>query len=280
MDINIGDKVRFLNDVGGGVVSGFQKGGIVLVQDEDGFEMPVLAAEVVVVEAPSNLPRREEPRAAQEYMPAMARSIAVEKPRKEKKEKPEEPTEEDIRIAELKEYYRKKEERRESQRSAAEGESKAKNEKSHSDAGKAEGLEARIIRLEMTIRKLQMRIERLEDARALREKNKANGLARREAQRSNSDGIVEVDLHAHELLETTAGMDARDIKEYQLQTVRDTIKRYQTDKGRRIVFIHGNGEGVLRKALLDLFRREFPSCPTQDASFQQYGFGATMVTVR
>ena len=36
MDINIGDKVRFLNDIGGGIVSGFQKGGIVLVQDEDG----------------------------------------------------------------------------------------------------------------------------------------------------------------------------------------------------------------------------------------------------
>ena len=31
--LNIGDKVRFLNDVGGGKVSGFQKGGIVLVED-------------------------------------------------------------------------------------------------------------------------------------------------------------------------------------------------------------------------------------------------------
>ena len=50
MAINIGDKVRFLSDVGGGVVRGFQKGNIVLVEDEDGFEIPVPAKECVVIE--------------------------------------------------------------------------------------------------------------------------------------------------------------------------------------------------------------------------------------
>ena len=91
---------------------------------------------------------------------------------------------------------------------------------------------------------------------------------------------MEIDLHASELLETTAGMGAREIKEYQLEVVRRTMNEHLRDKGRKIVFIHGNGEGVLRKAITDLLRREFPSCPYQDASFQQYGFGATMVTIR
>ena len=50
MAINIGDKVRFLSDVGGGIVRGFQKGNIVLVEDEDGFEIPVPAKECVVIE--------------------------------------------------------------------------------------------------------------------------------------------------------------------------------------------------------------------------------------
>ena len=48
--MKIGDKVRFLNEVGGGVVSGFQDKETVLVRDEDGFDVPVLARECVVVE--------------------------------------------------------------------------------------------------------------------------------------------------------------------------------------------------------------------------------------
>ncbi len=49
--IKIGDKVRFLNEVGGGRVTGFQKGNIVLVEDDDGFEVPVLTREVIVIES-------------------------------------------------------------------------------------------------------------------------------------------------------------------------------------------------------------------------------------
>lgn len=49
MDMKIGDKVRFLSEVGGGIVSGFQGKNIVLVEDEDGFEIPMLMQDVVVV---------------------------------------------------------------------------------------------------------------------------------------------------------------------------------------------------------------------------------------
>jgi len=45
-----GDKVRFLNDVGGGIISGFQGNGIVLVRDESGFDIPVRSNEVVVID--------------------------------------------------------------------------------------------------------------------------------------------------------------------------------------------------------------------------------------
>ena len=45
-----GDKVRFLSEVGGGKVAGFQGKDIVLVEDEDGFEIPMPINEVVVVE--------------------------------------------------------------------------------------------------------------------------------------------------------------------------------------------------------------------------------------
>ena len=48
-DMKIGDKVRFLNEVGGGRVSGFQGKDIVLVEDEDGFDVPMRINEVVVI---------------------------------------------------------------------------------------------------------------------------------------------------------------------------------------------------------------------------------------
>ena len=48
--IDIGDKVRFLNDVGGGIVVSFINHKVVNVLQEDGFELPVLISECVVVD--------------------------------------------------------------------------------------------------------------------------------------------------------------------------------------------------------------------------------------
>lgn len=47
--MKIGDQVRFLSEVGGGKVAGFQGKNVVLVEDEDGFQVPMRLTEVVVV---------------------------------------------------------------------------------------------------------------------------------------------------------------------------------------------------------------------------------------
>lgn len=47
--MKIGDQVRFLSEIGGGKVAGFQGKNIVLVEDEDGFQVPMRITEVVVV---------------------------------------------------------------------------------------------------------------------------------------------------------------------------------------------------------------------------------------
>ncbi len=48
--INVGDRVRFLNNVGGGMVTRIDRSKfLVYVEDEDGFEVPVLERECVVV---------------------------------------------------------------------------------------------------------------------------------------------------------------------------------------------------------------------------------------
>lgn len=40
------------------------------------------------------------------------------------------------------------------------------------------------------------------------------------------------------------------------------------------------GEGVLRNAILKELKYKYKNCDVQDASFREYGFGATQVTIR
>lgn len=91
--------------------------------------------------------------------------------------------------------------------------------------------------------------------------------------------LLEIDLHIDSLVDTKAGMKNKDMLQLQLDTVRKTMKENSKRKGQKIVFIHGKGDGVLRKAVRDLLKKEYPKCELQDASFQEYGFGATLVTI-
>lgn len=241
MDIQIGDKVRFLNAVGGGRVTGFQKGGIVLVEDEDGFDIPVRASEVVVVPADNKKAYDEAP-------------------------KPQ---------ADAKQAKSNTKQTTFGTQPASQGGQPAAFASAQA-AAEHEAMEKRIIQLEMKVHDLELRIERLEKARnnQLEEKE-----IKRQSKTNQKPEPIEVDLHIDELLDTTAGMSAADMKAYQLKVFRQTMEQNKSKKGQRIVFIHGNGEGVLRKAILDELKRAYKTCEWQDASFQQYGFGATMVIV-
>lgn len=94
------------------------------------------------------------------------------------------------------------------------------------------------------------------------------------------NNVIEVDLHMNEVLETTAGMDNKDILEYQLEIFHKTMEKYKLKRGQKIVFIHGKGEGVLRQRILWELDRKYKRHHHQDASFKQYGYGATLVTIK
>ncbi|MGN1237357.1 MAG: Smr/MutS family protein, partial [Muribaculaceae bacterium] len=81
----------------------------------------------------------------------------------------------------------------------------------------------------------------------------------------------------NELVDTTAGMSNSDMLQLQLNKFHEVMRENLRRPGAKVVFIHGKGEGVLRKALLDELRRKYPRCEAQDASFREYGFGATLV---
>ena len=92
--------------------------------------------------------------------------------------------------------------------------------------------------------------------------------------------VVEIDLHAGQLLDTFAGMDSGDILEHQLDIFHRAMEEYALRAGQRIVFIHGKGEGVLRQKLLWELRHKYKKHHHQPAPFRQYGYGATLVTIK
>ena len=96
----------------------------------------------------------------------------------------------------------------------------------------------------------------------------------------SDEEIIEVDLHINALLDNTAGLSPSVLLNTQLTEFRIVMDRNIRKKGQRIVFIHGKGEGVLRQALIKELRHRYRTCTYEDANFQKYGYGATMVTVR
>lgn len=88
-----------------------------------------------------------------------------------------------------------------------------------------------------------------------------------------------MDLHITELLDSTAGLSNREMLNRQLEEFNKVMEANKGQKNRKIVFIHGKGEGVLRNALIKELKHKYKNCSYQDASFQEYGYGATMVTI-
>lgn len=92
--------------------------------------------------------------------------------------------------------------------------------------------------------------------------------------------IIEIDLHINELLDSTAGMSNVEMLQCQIDKFHSVLNENKTKKGQKIVFIHGKGEGVLRSEIEKQLKNRYKPYQYQDASFREYGFGATMVTIK
>lgn len=364
--MKIGDKVRFLSDVGGGRISGFRSGGIVLVEDEDGFEIPTPQNEVVVVNDDNFTPKPttvvqkgNAPKPTTPPTPTAAPEL-----------KPEERQGGDklsVYMAFVPKDYRNMQDTRfmtymvndsnyfirytymtaegNAWTLRAEG-AVAPNTKVRIDEFGREQLNqlqhgaVQLLAykrdkpfLMKPMVEVQMRLDAVKfyklntfrendffetpallqtivendipqrplvvDAQLLKQqlyepaeqeaariasmkpdKQTWHADSKRPVGQKLKDDKIVVDLHASELLDTTAGMNAGDILEYQLDVFRKTLEQYKDRKGLKLIFIHGKGEGVLRKALIHELKYRYKQYAYQDASFREYGYGATQVTIR
>ncbi|MDY2586874.1 Smr/MutS family protein [Winogradskyella aquimaris] len=88
----------------------------------------------------------------------------------------------------------------------------------------------------------------------------------------------EVDLHIHQLTDSTKGMTNFDMMNLQLDTARRQLEFAIRKRIPKMVFIHGVGEGVLRQELETLLGR-YNNVQYYDADYKTYGNGATEVRI-
>lgn len=89
----------------------------------------------------------------------------------------------------------------------------------------------------------------------------------------------EVDLHINKLIDRVVGLTNTEILTIQLDTFRKEMTLAIRNKERDIVFIHGIGNGTLKNELRRVASHEFNWCSQEDASFREYGFGATRIRI-
>lgn len=88
---------------------------------------------------------------------------------------------------------------------------------------------------------------------------------------------MEVDLHIHQLVKSTAGLGHIDILNLQVETAKRQLEFAINKRIPKIVFIHGVGAGILKTELEYLFGRY--EVQHYAASYKKYGLGATEVYI-
>jgi len=351
--MKIGDKVRFLNEVGGGIVKGFKGKDIVLVEDADGFDIPMLIKDCVVIETDDyNMKPRFSPIAA---VPKVEEPVKPVKP--EMTSRPSEVrggdslnimlafVPEDVKtISNTRfEAYLVNDSNYYLYYTYLSAEGKAWNNRSFGlvepntklfleDFGKeilndlehlavqfiafkdnktfalkpAVSVELRIdtvkfyklhtfresdffedpaliydiVRDDVPVKQVYVSAEDIQTALLQHKGTADRPKSQPIVKPANGNQVLEIDLHIDSLLDDTAGMSNSEILNFQLEKFREVLEKYRGKREQRIVFIHGKGDGVLRKAILDELKSKYKSYRHQDASFQEYGFGATMVTIK
>lgn len=90
----------------------------------------------------------------------------------------------------------------------------------------------------------------------------------------------EIDLHIDKLTDNSVMLEAGEILDIQLSKFHIAMEGALRNNTKRIIFIHGVGNGKLKYELRKALDTKYPKAKYQDASFQEYGYGATMVMLK
>ncbi len=342
--IKVGDRVKFLNDVGGGIVTGFIGKNMVNVENEDGFEVPYPVSKLINVDDPAlqkgeiiaDKPEKVEAIPPQEEKKLKGKIItgkdspdfyfcivpfnsknplggdvdlylvndsnftvlyhfahykneiyySVLNGKIEPNSKEELETLEQNNFAELPEYYFQLIYFRDQEKELHPAVSKKfkinpvkfYKEKSFQPN---QFFKKNALVYQITENILNAEVDKLTDEdlkKVLKVKEKSS--TEPNLPKKQQAEIIEIDLHIHELVDNSTGLSNKEILDIQMEKVEREMRAAIQARAKRIVFIHGVGQGVLKQEIAKLLKSRFPKYIYQDASFQEYGYGATMVILR
>lgn len=117
-------------------------------------------------------------------------------------------------------------------------------------------------------------------SKAIESSIKEKDLTRNKPEVKKEIEVEEVDLHIEELVENPKEYSAGQILEIQMSRFTVALQGAINRRKKRIVFIHGVGNGKLKHEILKELGRKYPKLRYQDASFKEYGYGATIVFLK
>ena len=100
----------------------------------------------------------------------------------------------------------------------------------------------------------------------------------RTPKRGPDESVAEVDLHLHELVEDVARLDESERLAYQLRYFERALNAAIRDGKRKLIVIHGVGEGILREEVRKVLQY-YDHVRFHDADMRRYGSGATEVEI-
>ncbi|MBI1835746.1 MAG: Smr/MutS family protein [Flavobacteriia bacterium] len=90
--------------------------------------------------------------------------------------------------------------------------------------------------------------------------------------------VWEIDLHIEEITDSHAGLSNFEILNKQLKEFKNFFNRAKSKRIRKIVVIHGVGEGVLKEEIR-IYLSKQEGVEYFDADFRDYGKGATAAEI-
>lgn len=351
MNLKVGDKVKFLNDTGGGRVTKIISKDMVQVINEDGFEVPVLADELLKTEQEQEQVQQEPPQEdlAEEHQEYDA--FDQEKPRDESQASADDPgnhlyfafvpgqvahpENSDLETYLINDsdfylYYLVLLQRENSWVYFASGhlEDNMKTyiktiEQEHfNEIGRfrfqcifyqkgfynpISPMEAQVnvhpkkffkstsytendffeedamvleIKKEETLYRKLAELSSEDINQVIREKEQKEEKNNYKSGKSDQQDTEEIDLHIEELVDKPKELSNQEMLDIQMGRFQMALEgALKTPKTKKIVFIHGVGNGRLRYEIRKYLDRYHPKLDYQDASFKEYGYGATLVFV-
>lgn len=153
------------------------------------------------------------------------------------------------------------------------------------DGFELEHPEKRLVRVQEDARLAHMKVSdhqagmvRANDEMSERKRGRPGIRPGKTPKKAEDNGVTEVDLHLHEIVEDERRFTDGEKLEYQMRFFERALESAIRDGKRKLIVIHGVGEGVLREEVRRMLQY-YDGVQFHDADMRRYGSGATEVII-